>query len=118
MSKWYFSGCYILCFTVKYEVYFTLLNSRTQLINLGKACKNMWKAAGNNLVTQANQELTFVKTANSLFTVVQGKGGEDKIDDPPFTQFHGNVFLSSLLFFSKSHYSPLLSLIDERQQFN
>ena len=67
----------------------------------------MWLAAGNNLITAAgpNQKLTVdISAANPLFTVVPGVGGQDKLDSPPFTQFHGNVFslffcLLSLLFF-------------------
>ena len=83
----------------------------------------MWDAAaGNNLITAdgANKELT-VNTStdpNPFFIVVPEGGGPDKLDSPPFTRFHGNVFLLffvfCLLLFPKSPYSPLLSLIDER----
>ena len=105
---------------------FILLSSRTQPIDLGSACKNIWKAAGNNLITLAgpNRELTVDTTAaNPLFTVVPGGGGPAKIASLPFARFHGNVFwLLSLilfcLFYFLSHYSPLLSLIDEREQFS
>ena len=101
--------------------FISLLNSRSQLIDLENACQNMWLAAGNNLITTAgpNKELTVDTTAaNPLFTVVPGGGGPGKIASLPFTRFHGNVFsimfcLLSLLFYSKSPYSPLLSLIDE-----
>ena len=112
----------MLFFTVKYEVYFTLLNSRTQLINLGNACKNMWKAAGNNLITLAgpNQELKVeITAANPLFTVELGGGGPAKIASLPFTRFHGNGFLSfaSFIFFKLTLLANL-SLIDESQQFS
>ena len=82
----------------------------------------MWLAAGSNLITAdgADQELTVdtSKDPDKLFNVVQGGGGAGKIKSPPFTRFHGNVFLLffvfCLLLFPKSPYSPLLSLIDER----
>ena len=86
----------------------------------------MWNAAGNNLITLAgpNRELTVDTTAaNPLFTLVPGGGGPAKIASLPFARFHGNVFwLLSLilfcLFYVLSHYSPFLSLIDEREQFS
>ena len=105
----------MLFFTVRYEVYFTLLNSRTQLINLGNACKNMWKVAGNNLITLTgpNRELKVeITAANPLFTVELGGGGPAKIASLPFTRFHGNGFLSfvSFIFFKlRLLASPILN---------
>ena len=100
--------------------------SRSVQINLGNACRDMWSRAGNNLITPAgpNQELTvIIPAANPLFQVVAGGGGGAKIASLPFARFHGNVFwLLSLilfcLFYVLSHYSPFLSLIDEREQFS
>ena len=56
----------------------------------------MWLKAGNNLITadSADQELTVNTNTDPdpLFNVVQGGGGQDKIDSPPFESFHGNIF--------------------------